>query len=212
MDDARCSRAMRSNRRVAVNAVSSSRRTGCDEGSPGTRKCSRSFKRASSSLWKAARRRVRARIAAIPSSSGTSSEPVDEPMKTFIPACPAGAPIRRCPRRSHACRRPRRRSRNACARAARDLIGDVGGGRGERLGVGHFEHAGDAPEDGGARTGLRISLCVAPGSRKCTCVSMTPGRRAAPAIDPLARVRARQSPISAILLPVTPMSRRLSPS
>ena len=43
-------------RLVERSATSGSRQTGCEAGSPGTRKCLRSSRRYSSSEWKAARR------------------------------------------------------------------------------------------------------------------------------------------------------------
>ena len=78
-------------------------------------------------------------------------------------------------------------------RPARDLIGDVGGGRGERLGVGHFEHARHAPKHGGARAGLHIFLMRRAGLAKMHLRVDDSGENVQPrAIDPLARVRARQ--------------------
>src|SRR5258708_3999500 len=59
----------------------------------------------------------------------------------------------------------------------------------------------------------RSSFWVSPGSRKCTWVSMTPGRTCRPLASitapPVARAR---SPIAAIRPPVTPISRTPSPS
>ena len=54
------------------------------------RRCSsmRARRRNSSSLWKAARRRMLARMRATPSSSSTRRSPVDEPMNTLMPAQP----------------------------------------------------------------------------------------------------------------------------
>ena len=51
------SRRGRTSRCVAISAASASRHSGCDDGSPARRRPMRSFRRASSSAWKAARRR-----------------------------------------------------------------------------------------------------------------------------------------------------------
>jgi len=48
----------------------------------------RSLKAIFVSLWNAARRRVWLKMAATPASSATRSEPVDDPMNTFMPAAP----------------------------------------------------------------------------------------------------------------------------
>ena len=92
---------LRSQRSAAI----SSRQTGCERGSPATRSCLRSLSRYSSSEWNEARRLIALRMLRTPSSSSTSSEPVDEPMNTFTPAQPG--------RRSSSAR-----SRGVLARAA----------------------------------------------------------------------------------------------
>ena len=62
------------------------------------------------------------------------------------------------------------------ALGAGQLVLDGGAGGGGRRGVGHFEHAGDAAQDGGRLPVSRSSLCSLPGSRKCTWLSIAPGQ------------------------------------
>ena len=59
------------------------------------------------------------RIASTPSSSATSSEPVEEPMNTLTPAQPGSFSSSGGRRHCRACRRHRRRGRNACGPCAR---------------------------------------------------------------------------------------------
>ena len=76
---------------------------------------------------------------------------------------------------------------------ARDLIGDVGARRGERLGVGHFEHAGHAAKDRRARAGLQILLVRRAGLAEMHLRVDDARQNVQPrAIDALARVNARQ--------------------
>ena len=85
---------------------------------------SRSRRRNSSSLWKAARRVIFDRMRATPSSSSTSRSPVDEPMKTLTPAQP-GSFSRRG--RSSTLSRvpPMKKAKSQCMRlvARRHLVG-----------------------------------------------------------------------------------------
>ena len=147
-----------------ASATSGERQTGCERGSPSTRRPLRSRSIVSSSEWKAARRRVRRRISAMPASSSTSSEPVEEPMKTLMPAAAgrrssvgdlgrvlvrAADPEREVAMHAVACpRRPCRRGR-----LARRL----------RLGVRHLEDRRDAAHDGGAGAAFEVFLVVEAG-------------------------------------------------
>ena len=118
----------------------------------------------------------------MPASSATSSEPVEEPMNTLIPAAPGRrSSSAEISRRSHACRRPRRRSRNACARSrarpcrqARPRPSVSG------LVLGISKTAVTPPITAPREPDSRSSLCERPGSRKCTCESTTPGRMCRP--------------------------------
>ena len=59
----------------------------------------------------------------------------------------------------------------------------------------------------------RSSLCSSPGSRKCTCVSMTPGRTCRPAaFRDLPAFCAERLPMATILPSLTPISARPSPA
>ena len=73
---------------VHMSAAVASRQTGCERGSPSTRRFMRSRRRYSSSEWKAARRLIAFSTARTPSSSSIKSEPVDEPMNTLTPQTP----------------------------------------------------------------------------------------------------------------------------
>ncbi len=64
--------------------------------------------------------------------------------------------------------------------AARDLVGHRRRAGGGRIGVRHLEHRRHAAHHRAARTLSRSSLWVRPGSRKCTWVSITPGRICSP--------------------------------
>ena len=98
-------------------------------------------------------------------------------------------------------------------RPARDLIGDIGGGRRERLGVRHFEHGRHAAEHGGARAGLEIFLMRRAGLAKMHLRVDDAGENVQPrAVDALAGVRARQIADFGDLSAGKPTSRRLSPS
>ena len=97
-------------------------------------------------------------------------------------------------------------------RRALDLVGQrLGRGR-QWIGVRHLEHGRDAAERGPARPRLQILLMVSPGSRKCTCVSMTPGRMVRPPASMVSPALARErSPMETILPARTPMSRTPTP-
>ena len=89
-------RAARASRRGAPGAAWRSAppprraRRGARTDRPGARRCMRSFSRASSSEWKAARRRDRcAMMRSSDGSSSTSRSPVEEPMNTLMPAEPS---------------------------------------------------------------------------------------------------------------------------
>ena len=96
---------------------------------------------------------------------------------------------------------------------ARDLVGERGGGGRRRIGVGHFEHRGDAAQHRRARAGLEILLVSQAGLAEMNLGVDDAGQDVqAAAIDPLARARRRDAPISAILPSKTPMSRFATPS
>ncbi len=138
------SRARAATRRcVQSSARVASRQTGCERGSPSTRRFMRSRSRYSSSEWKAARRRIAFRMSRTPvvvldqqRAGGRAHEHLD------AGSSPAAVRVRRARGCCRACRRYRRRSRNACgdARAATLSAERLARG-GERIGVGHFEHA-----------------------------------------------------------------------
>ena len=115
---------------------------------------------------------------ATPSSSATSRSPVDEPMNTLMPAHPAAARARR--HRSAFSRVPPTqkaksqcmRSRGRAASCRRALPRVVVSG----LVLGISKTAVTPPITAAREPVSRSSLCSRPGSRKCTWVSMTPGR------------------------------------
>ena len=80
-------------------------------------------------------------------------------MNTLIPAAPGrrssvgdiGDVVLRSPD-------PEREVAMHAPRGARDLVGERRGGGRRRIGVGHFEHGGDAAQDRRARAGLQILL------------------------------------------------------
>src|SRR5690606_25601527 len=160
---ARACRARRTSLWVQFSAAISSRQTGCEDGSSSTRSPSRARSRNSSSEWKAARRRVFLRIEATPSSSSTSKLPVEDPMKTLMPAAPGSlsssptyAALSRVP--------PTHKAKSQCMRhAARRAPHRVGERRlagCQRIGVGHFGYGGDAAECGCARACLEVFLVL----------------------------------------------------
>ena len=120
---ARRSRRSRTSRSVQRSAAISSRQTGCEDGSPSTRSPSRSRRRNSSSEWKAARRRVLLqdrRDALVVLDQQVAGRGAHE----HLDAGRARQPFQLADiaRHSRACRRPRRRSRNACGRCARRTL------------------------------------------------------------------------------------------
>ncbi|GJE44942.1 hypothetical protein AEGHOMDF_4135 [Methylobacterium soli] len=102
-------------RRVAFRAASGERQTGCEDGSPGTRRSLRARSIGSSSAWKAARRRIRLRISRTPASSSTRSEPVEEPTKTLMPAAP-GRRSRLATSCAFSCVPPTQKAKSQCMR------------------------------------------------------------------------------------------------
>ena len=172
---ARCAPAARS----TCSAAISSRQTGCEEGSPGTRRGLRSFRRG---LVLGVERGTAADLPAgsprRPSSSATSSEPVDEPMNTLMPGA-AGQPLQLG------------QSRRVVVRAA-DVEGEiamhaaVGAARSCRP-ASRASSSADwcwasrtrrsrRPSRPRAIRSRGLPCASSPGSRKCTWVSMTPGR------------------------------------
>ena len=161
----RLRRARRSRRSVQSRAASASRQTGWLAASPGDLFVMRWRRRNSSSLWKAARRLICARMPATPSSSSTSKLPVEEPMKTLMPAQPGSfSKSPRCgrivPRAAHvegeiAIHAVAWRARTLSARASAVTVSG--------LGIGHFEDAGDAAHDGGAAAGFQVFLVFGAG-------------------------------------------------
>ncbi len=76
---------------------------------------------------------------------------------------------------------------------ARDLVGERRFGRRRWIGVGHFEHGGDAAEHCGAGAGLQIFLVCRAGLAKMHLAVDDAGQHVQPlAFDPLAGVRARK--------------------
>ena len=144
---------------VHISAAVASRHTGCELGSPSTRRCMRSRSRYSSSEWNAARRRIAFSTLRTPSSSSISSEPVEEPMNTLTPQAPGsrssvGKLVGVLARGAHI----EREVAMHAVMPARDLVGQRrGAGRG-RLGVGHLEHRRDAAQHRAARTGFQVLL------------------------------------------------------
>ena len=128
-------------------------------GRPATRSGFRSLRRASSSLWKAARRRICFRIASTPSSSATSSRPVEEPMNTLIPAAP-GSRSSSGMSATLSCVPPTQKAKSQCMRpvARRTLSASASAVVVGRVGVRHLEHRGHPAEHGRARTRLEILL------------------------------------------------------
>ena len=121
--------------------------------------------RYSSSEWNEARRRIAARMSRTPSSSSTSSEPVDEPMNTLMPAQPG----RRSSRGklvgvlARAADEEGEIAMHAVVRA-RDLVGErlrAGGGRGSVLGISNT--AVTPPMTAPREPVSRSSLWVEPG-------------------------------------------------
>ncbi len=122
----------------------------------------RSSSRASSSLWKAARRRVCFRIASTPSSSATSSLPVEEPMNTLIPAAP-GSRSSSGMSATLSCVPPTQKAKSQCMRplARASLSASASARRRQRIGVRHLEHGGHAAQTRAARDPVsRSSLWV----------------------------------------------------
>ena len=166
---ARFSRAMRTRRWVQVSAATSSRQTGCEDGSPGTRSDSRSRRRYSSSEWKAARRRVFFRMAATPSSSSTSRSPVDAPMNTFIPAAP-GSRSSSPTSAAFSCVPPTQKAKSQCMRwrARRTLSARAASLVVSGLVLGISKTAVTPPSTAAREPVSKSSLCSMPGSRKWT--------------------------------------------
>ena len=187
-------RAMRTSRSVQRSAAISSRQTGCEDGSPSTRSPSRSRSRNSSSEWKAARRRVFFRI------DGDALVVLDQQVAgrrahEHLDAGRARQPLQlgRHRWRSRACRRPRRRSRNACGWSpARTLSASASALVVSGLVLGISKTAVTPPSTAAREPVSRSSLCSSPGSRKCTWLSITPGRMCRPrqsTISPARRLR-----------------------
>ncbi len=206
--------AIRTSRCVQVSATSGERQTGWLAGSPVTRKPIRSRSMPSSSEWKAARRRVWRRMAATPSSSSTSRLPVDEPMKTLMPAAPG--------RRSSSgmsftfsCVPPTQKAKSQCMRCRPRAILSASAASlvvsGLVFGISKTQVT---PPSTAAREPVsRSSLWSSPGSRKCTCESITPGRMCSPVQSTTSPAEARErSPSAMILPPVMPRSRCTRPS
>ena len=207
-------RARRNSRLVARIATSSSRHTGCIDGSaPSRTSARRSRKRGSSSEWIATRRRPWRSTASKLSSSATSSEPVEEPMKTFTPAHPGSssslpssaafssdAPMKNA--WSTQARPAARRSLSFSA-ASSTVLGLV---------LGISKKAVTPPIAAPAEPVARSSLWSSPGSRKCTWVSITPGRTVRPAaLNRSAAAAEARAPRAAIRPPLTPMSQDSRP-
>ncbi len=208
------SRAMRTRRCVHRSAVVTSRHTWCELGSPGTRRGLRSSRRNSSSEWKAARRVVFSRMAVTPGSSATSSEPVDEPMNTLMPAEP-GRRSSSGTWRAFSCVPPTQKAKSQCMRCrpSRTFSASVSAVvvSGFVFGISNTEVT--PPSTAPREPVSRSSLWVRPGSRKWTWLSMTPGSTCRPrqSIRWPADQRER-SPIATIAPAVTATSRTPSPS
>ena len=150
-----------------------------------------------------------------PSSSATSRSPVDEPMKTLMPAAP-GSRSSSATSAALSCVPPTKKAKSQCMRPrrARDLVGKRLGGDRQRVGVGHLEDGGDAAHHRGARAGLEVFLVLGAGLAEmhlrvddagqdvqARC-SRRPRRPRAASIAPIAAMRPSR----------TPMSRRPTPS
>ena len=105
--------------------------------------------------------------------------------------------FRRPPPRSRACRRPRRRNRNACDEWPRRTLSASASALvvcGSVFGISNT--AVTPPMTAAREPDSRSSLWSRPGSRKCTCVSMTPGRMCSPLQSTTRPAEARErSPI-----------------
>ena len=166
---------------VAFRAAISSRQMGCERASPSIRRFLRSFRRGSSSAWNAARRRMTLSTARRPASSATSSEPVDEPMNTLMPAQPGSrSSSARCLVLSTVA--PTKNAKSQCMRCCPRLTLSASVSAltvsGSVLGISNT--AVTPPITADSEPLSRSSLCVRPGSRKWTWVSITPGRRCSP--------------------------------
>ena len=207
--------ASRTSRSVERIAASASRTSGWLVQSPVRASGRRSARRYSSSEWKAARRLMWRRTASTPSSSGTSSVPVEAPMNTLIPQQPG--------RRSSS-----PSQRGVLVRAADvegvvavhaalgpgELVGQrvrVGGGG---LGVGHLEHGDDAAQHRAARAALQVLLPLQAGLAEVDLgVDHARHDGQARGVEHLAGARpGRGRRRAAILPPRTPMSARPRPA
>ena len=169
-------RAILTRRSVQRIATSAERHTGCDIGSFSTLRSRRSRSIISSSEWNAARRPICERIASTPASSSTSSDPVDDPMKTLTPAAP-GNLSSSLSSAAFSCVPPTQNAKSQCIRcvprftlsasvSALVVCGSVFG----------ISNTVVTPPITAANDPVsRSSLCIRPGSRKCTWVSITPG-------------------------------------
>ena len=180
---------MRISRSVQRSAAISSRQTGCEEGSPATRKALRSLSRASSSLWNAARRRVLredrrdARVVGDQQRAGRRAH-------EHLYARRAGQALQLGNVGDIVVRAadPEGEIAVHAVRGAQHLVGERLGGGGQRLGVGHFEYRGDAAEHGGARAGLEVLLVLEPRLAEMHLAVDHAGQNVRPAaIDALAR-------------------------
>ena len=208
------SRARLTRRVVAVSAAISSRQTGWEEASPSTRRCRRSSRRGSCSQWKEARRRITLRMARTPGSSATSSEPVEEPMNTLMPAAPGSISssgrsltlswVPPTKKAKSQCMRPVARAILSSSALAEVVSGLV---------FGISNTAVTPPMTAARDPDSRSSLCSMPGSRKCTWVSMTPGRRCRPVQSTVSSARSgEKEPMPAMRPARMPTSRAPMPS
>src|SRR3954470_3311856 len=148
------------------------------------------------------------------SSSSTSSAPVEEPMKTFTPAQPGArsssgksSTFSRVPPMKNArsqCMRCRPRFILSAKFCALTVSGSVFG----------ISNTAVTPPMTALRDPVsRSSLWVWPGSRKCTWVSITPGRMCRPLQSTISAAPAEPSaPMAAMRPPEMPISRTPSPS
>jgi hypothetical protein len=150
---------MRTSRWCSVSAAISSRQTGCDDGSPSMRSHALAQAELVLGMEGGAAAGALAGSRRRPSSSSTSSAPVDEPMNTLMPAHRAAAPARRHPGVLAGAADPEGEVAMHAMMAAPTLSASVPR-RGQRIGVGHLEHGGDAAQHGRARTGLQIFLVL----------------------------------------------------
>ena len=203
------SRARPISRCVHISAAVASRHTGCELGSPSTRRCMRSRNRYSSSEWNAARRRIAFRTlrnALVVLDQERARRRAHE----HLDAAGAGKPFQVrefmgvLARSAHI----KREIAVHAVMSALDLVGQRRRAGGRRLGVGHLEHRGDAAQHGAARTGLRGPPCGSGRARAYArgCRSR-PGSTCRPRQSITSAADDPTSPIAAIRPPAMARSR-----